>query len=121
MPYGKPGTNRLNVGARITVPASVRDRFDGLDVTDTNELVLRNTIWRIPIHKVNLRLSKCITMGRIRVTSLTEAFNLFNRKIACTYVPQVDAADFGRPSGTAGNAYVPRSGQLGLRVDFDHR
>ncbi len=118
VPYGKPGTNRLNAGAPITIPASVRDRFDGPGVIGTNELVPRNALRGIPIHKVDLRLSKRITMGRIRVTGLAEAFNLFNRKNYGNFVPQVDAARFGEPTGAAGNAYVPRSGQLGLRVDF---
>lgn len=118
MPYGKPDTNRLNLGAPITIPDSVRDRFDGPAVFGTNELVPRNALRGIPIHKVDLRLSKRITMGRIRVTGLAEAFNLFNRKNYGNYVPQVDAARFGQPAGAGGNADVPRSGQLGLRVDF---
>jgi hypothetical protein len=71
-----------------------------------------------PLHKVDLRLSKRVSLGRIRITGLAEAFNLFNRKNYGGYVPQVDSPLFGQPVGAAGNAYVPRSGQLGIRVDF---
>jgi hypothetical protein len=118
VPYGKPGTNRLNAGAPITIPEAVRDRFDGPDVVGTNQVVPRNGLRGFALHKVDLRLSKRISLGRLRVTGLAEAFNLFNRKNYGNYVPQVDSPLFGQPVGAAGNAYVPRSGQLGIRVDF---
>ncbi|MGE0361158.1 MAG: carboxypeptidase regulatory-like domain-containing protein [Vicinamibacterales bacterium] len=118
VPYGKPGTNRLNLGAPIAIPEGLRDRFDGPDVIGTGQVVPRNALEGFPIHKVDLRLSKRLTFGRVRITGLAEAFNLFNRKNYGNYVAQVDTARFGQPAGAAGNAYVPRSGQLGIRLDF---
>jgi hypothetical protein len=118
VPYGKPGTNRLNIGAPITIPEAVRDRFEGPSVIGTNEVVPRNALRGFPLHKVDLRVSKRVTMGHIKVTGFGEVFNLFNRKNFGNYVAQVDSPRFGQPAGSSGNAYVPRSGQLGFRVDF---
>ncbi|MGE0811950.1 MAG: carboxypeptidase regulatory-like domain-containing protein [Vicinamibacterales bacterium] len=118
VPYGKPGTNRLNAGAPITIPDAVRDRFEGPDVIGTGQVVPRNALVGMPLHKVDLRVSKRLSVGRLRFTGLAEVFNLFNRKNYGSYVTQVDSARFGQPAGAAGNAYVPRSGQLGVRVDF---
>jgi hypothetical protein len=47
-----------------------------------------------------------------------EVFNLFNHDNFGNYVGQVDSARFGQPAAASGNAYVPRSGQLGFRFDF---
>ncbi|HJU42370.1 MAG TPA: TonB-dependent receptor [Vicinamibacterales bacterium] len=118
VPFGKPGTNRLNIGAPITIPESVRDRFDGPGVIGTNEVVPRNALRGLPLHKVDLRLSKRLQFGKVRVTGLAEAFNLFNRRNYGNYVGQVDSARFGQPAASSGNAYTPRSGQLGFRIDF---
>lgn len=118
VPYGKPGTNRLNIGAPISIPASVRDRFEGPAVIGTNEVVPRNALRGFPLHKVDLRISKQMAIGAVNVTALAEVFNLFNRKNYGNYVGQVDSARFGEPAGSSGNAYVPRAGQLGFRIDF---
>jgi hypothetical protein len=118
VPYGKPGNNRLNIGAPITIPESVRDRFEGPSVIGTGQIVPRNALRGFPLHKVDLRISKRLSFGRVKVTGLAEVFNLLNRKNYGNYVGQVDSPRFGQPAGSAGNAYVPRSGQLGFRVDF---
>jgi hypothetical protein len=118
VPFGKPGNNRLNIGAPITIPEAVRDRFEGPSVIGTNEVVPRNALRGFPLHKVDLRMSKRVSLGRVKLTGLAEVFNLFNRKNYGTYVGQVDSPRFGQPAGSSGNAYVPRSGQLGFRVEF---
>lgn len=118
VPYGKPGTNRLNLGAPIAIPEAVRDRFEGPSVIGTNEVVPRNALRGFPLHKVDVRLSKRLSVGKLKVTGMAEMFNLFNRKNYGNYVAQVDSARFGLPAGSSGNAYLPRSGQLGMRVEF---
>ncbi|MBI4475566.1 MAG: TonB-dependent receptor, partial [Acidobacteria bacterium] len=108
-PFGKPGVNRLNIGAPIIIPEAVRDRFDGPDVIGTGEVVPRNALHGFPLHKVDLRVAKRFRVGHLRLTALGEVFNLFNRKNFGNYVGQVDSARFGQVAGSSGNAYVPRS------------
>lgn len=117
-PFGKPGQNRLNLGNPIVIPEAVRDRFDGPDVVGTGEVIPRDALKGLPLHKVDLRLSKRVKLGRVSVTGLAEVFNLFNHDNFGGYNGQVDSASFGRVTASSGNAYVPRSGQLGFRVDF---
>jgi hypothetical protein len=82
-------------------------------------VVPRNALRGFPLHKVDLRLSKRFTLhGNTAVTGLAEVFNVFNQKNYGNYTGQVDSARFGLPAASSGNAYVPRSGQLGFRVEF---
>ena len=57
-PYSKPGTNRLNLGAPIIIPAAVLDRWDGPDVIATGAVWPRNALRGLPLHKVDMRVSK---------------------------------------------------------------
>ena len=41
---------------------------------------------------------------------------MFNWENYGSYTTQLDSASFGQPVANSGNAYVPRSGQLGFRV-----
>jgi hypothetical protein len=114
-PYGKPGTNRLNIGAPIVVAAAGADRFIGPAVIATGTVIPRNGLDGLALHKVDLRLTKDIAFGPKLKASLTaEVFNVFNRANYTGFVTQVDSATFGQPR----SAQVPRSGQLGFRVSF---
>jgi hypothetical protein len=118
-PYGKPGTNRLNIGAPITIPEKMRDRFDGPDVIATGEVAPRNALRGTPLHKVDLRVQQEIKLfGNMRVQLVGEVFNLFNHKNYGSFVTQINNARFGEPNQNLGNAYVPRSGQVGFRFSF---
>jgi hypothetical protein len=118
-PYGKPGTNRLNLGAPITIPEAVLDRWDGPAVIGTGTVWPRNALRGLPLHKVDLRVSKRIAFSSsTQLTFLAEAFNVFNWKNYGGYTSQLDSVNFGQPTAASGNAYAPRSGQLGLRVEF---
>jgi hypothetical protein len=118
-PYGKPGTNRLNLGAPIVIPAAVLDRWNGPAVIDTGTVWPRNALLGLPLHKVDLRVSKIVSFaGDVQMTLLAEVFNVFNRENYGSYNTQLDSATFGQPTAASGNAYVPRSGQLGFRLEF---
>jgi hypothetical protein len=118
-PFNKPGTNRLNVGAPIAIPAAVLDRWEGPAVIGTNTVWPRNALRGAPIYKVDTRISTKIgTVNNVEVTLLAEVFNLFNRKNYGNYNAQLDSARFGTPVASSGNAYVPRTGQLGFRFEF---
>ena len=118
-PFGKPGTNRLNIGAPIRIPENMRDRFDGPAVIGTNEVVPRNALRGLPLHKVDLRFTKELRLGgSVRLSAMAEVFNLLNHDNFGSYNGQVDSTTFGQPRQNTGNGYVPRSGQLGFRLAF---
>jgi hypothetical protein len=118
-PFGKPGTNRLNIAAPLAIPASVQDRFDGPSVIGTNELVPRNALQGESLHKVDLRVSKEIRLGGdVRLTGIAEVFNLLNNDNFGDYNGQVNSATFGAPLQNLGNAYLPRVAQFAFRLAF---
>jgi hypothetical protein len=130
-PYGKTGNNRLNLSntggaaAPITVPEAMRDRFLGPDVIASGEVIPRNALKGLPLHKVDVRLTKEVMLvGRARLQLIGEVFNLFNRANYGSYSTTLSATNaaqtalFGRPVQNTGNAYVPRQGQLGFRLAF---
>jgi hypothetical protein len=113
-PYGKPGTNRLNLGAPIRVPEFLGDRWSGPTVIGTGDVVPRNALMGLPLHTVDLRVTKDFTLAPSTKLSLfAEAFNVFNRNNWSGFTSQVDSASFGQP--TSGSY---RSGQLGLKLAF---
>jgi hypothetical protein len=118
-PYSKPGTNRLNIGAPITIPAAVLDRWEGPAVIATGTTWPRNALRGLPLHKVDMRVTKTVTLvNNVNIELLAEVFNVFNRKNYGAYNTTITSASFGLPVATSGNAYVPRQGQLGLRLNF---
>jgi hypothetical protein len=118
-PFSKPGTNRLNTGAPIAIPAAVLDRWDGPAVIATGTVWPRNALKGLPLNKVDMRLTKRIKIsGDTSVEVLAEVFNVFNTDNYGGYNTTLTSAAFGQPVASSGNAYVPRSGQLGVRVQF---
>jgi hypothetical protein len=118
-PFGKPGTNRLNVGAPITVAEAAREYFDGPDVIATGAVIPRNALKGRPLHKVDLRVSKEFALPNgVRLQGIAEVFNLFNHDNFGSYNTQVTSANFSRPAQNLGNAYLPRVGQFAFRVTF---
>jgi hypothetical protein len=118
-PYSKPGTNRLNIGAPIVIPAAVLDRWEGPAVIATGTTWPRNALRGMALHKVDMRVTKTITFANsVNIELLGEVFNVFNRKNYGAYNVTITSASFGQPVASSGNGYVPRQGQLGLRVNF---
>ncbi|MBI1876152.1 MAG: hypothetical protein HYS05_19985 [Acidobacteria bacterium] len=130
-PYGKTGTNRLNLtntgaaAGTITVPAGVVDRFDGPATITSGMVIPRNALHGLPLHKVDLRLTKDIPLpGRLKASFIGEVFNLFNHANYGSYSTSLSATNaattalFGQPQQNIGNAYVPREGQLAFRLSF---
>jgi carboxypeptidase family protein len=130
-PYGKTGTNRLNLtnsggpAATIVIPAAIADRFDGPTTITSGMVIPRNALKGLPLHKVDLRLTEDLRLGGTRkVTLIAEVFNLFNHANYGSYATALSAtnatttAAFGRPQQIDGNAFVPREAQLGFRIAF---
>ena len=130
-PYGKTGTNRINLSntggpaATITVPAAVLDRWDGPAVITSGMVIPRNALEGLPLHKVDLRLTKDIRIaGTLKAQLIGEVFNLFDHANYGSYNTTLSAtapattALFGTPAQNTGNAYVPREAQLAFRLAF---
>jgi len=118
-PYGKPGTNRLNLGAPIVIPANLIDRFDGPSVIATGAVAPRNALHGTPLHKVDLRIQEQIKLaGRARLALLAEVFNVLNHANYGSFVTIINNSTFAQPRQSLSNAFVPRSGQLGFRLSF---
>jgi hypothetical protein len=130
-PYGKTGTNRFNVSntggaaATIVIPAAVADRFNGPSSITSGTVIPRNALEGLPLHKVDLRLTKDIRLvGSFKASLIGEVFNLFNHQNFGSYNTSLSATNaattnlFGTPVQNTGNAYVPRVGQLAFRLSF---
>jgi hypothetical protein len=130
-PFGKVGTNRLNltnaggIANPIVIPAGVADRFEGPATIASGTVIPRNALLGLPLHKVDLRITKDLTLGGSRkATLIAEVFNVFNHANYGSYATSLSATNaaatalFGQPQQTDGNAYVPREAQLGFRIGF---
>jgi hypothetical protein len=130
-PYGKTGTNRLNLAGNggpspaITVPAAVLDRWDGPAVINSGDTIPRNALEGLPLHKVDLHVTKDLRLGgKAKVQLVGEVFNLFNHGNFGSYNTSLSptsaatTALFGTPATNSGTAYVSRQAQLGFKVQF---
>jgi len=139
--YGKPGTNRLNLtttGAAtnaIVVPATatltngdtidIASRFHGPSTIASGETIPRNALQGLPLHKVDLRVTKDITLhGTTKIALIGEVYNLFNHHNYGSYNTTLSAtaaattALFGQPQQNTGNAYISRQAQFAFRLSF---
>lgn len=117
-PFGHTGTNRY-VTAPLTVNSAALDRFGGKASYAVGELVPRNALKGLPLHRVDLRLSKDLNLpGGVKVIGIAEVFNVFNHKNYGAYNTQVNSPTFGDPRQNLLNAYQPRIGQLAFKVTF---
>lgn len=130
-PYGKTGNNRLNLSntggpaATIVIPAEMADRWNGPMTITSGMVIPRNALEGLPLHKVDLRLTKDIHIAKTAKASLMlEVFNLFNHANYGSYNTTLSPtsaavnARFGTPAQNTGNAYVPREAQLAFRIGF---
>ncbi|MCU1385848.1 MAG: hypothetical protein JWL71_4545 [Acidobacteria bacterium] len=130
-PYGKTGTNRLNLAGNggpepaIAIPASVLDRWNGPAVINSGDTIPRNALEGLPLHKVDLHVTKDIRIGgTARIQLVGEVFNLFNHanfgsyNVSLSPTSTQTTALFGTPASNNGTAYVSRQAQLGFKVQF---
>jgi len=139
-PYGKPGTNRLNLtaaggpAATITIPDTntlkdaagnviatipIASRFNGPSTIASGAVIPRNALEGLPLHKVDLRVTKDFKMtGATRVSLIVEVYNLFNHANYGSYNTSLSSASFGLPQQNTGNAYIPRQASFAFRVGF---
>jgi len=96
---------------QMGIAATNRLRRDGT-------IVPRNGFVGRPIHRVDLRVSRPVRLGRLRAEGMVEVFNLLNHANYGAYVTNERSASFGEPSAVANVAYKARLAQFGLRVVF---
>jgi hypothetical protein len=71
------------------------------------------------LHKLDVRLAKELRFPRdVKLSGIVEVFNLLNHANYGSYTTVEGRDNYGRPTQNIGTAYVPRSGQLGLRLSF---
>jgi hypothetical protein len=139
--YGKPGTNRLNLTATggatnvIVIPTTatlangdvidIASRFNGPTTINSGDTIPRDALQGLPLHKVDLRLTKDIKLtGSMKISLIGEVYNLFNHHNYGSYNTNLSAtaagttALFGQPQQNTGNAYVPRQAQFAFRLGF---
>jgi hypothetical protein len=73
-----------------------------------------------PIHRVDMRLQKRISLGgRRNIDGMIELFNIFNHANYGSYTTTFsNPAQYGKPSGNGATAYQPRILQLGFHMSF---
>jgi hypothetical protein len=71
------------------------------------------------LHKLDVRVSKEVRLaGSVRVAGTAEVFNLLNHANYGGYNVVEGVANYGQPIRHLGTMYMPRSGQLGVRLSF---
>ena len=139
--YGKAGTNRLNLTATgaptnaIVIPQTatlangdvieIASRFHGPSTIASGETIPRNALQGLPLHKVDLRVTKDIAIkGTTKISLIGEVYNLFNHHNYGSYNLNLSAtaaattALFGQPQQNTGNAYIARQAQFAFRLSF---
>lgn len=124
-PFGKSRaalglTNRLYVG---TAPFAINtamagSRYKGPAVLNPGDRVPRNALQGKAIHKVDVRVTKSVRAGGLRLQGIAEVFNVFNHANYGSYNAVVTSPTFGAPLQNLGNTYRPRTGQVAFRVMF---
>jgi hypothetical protein len=117
-PFGHTGVNRY-VTVPLTVNPAALDRFDGKATYAVGEIIPRNALKGLPLHRVDVRLSKDVRLpGGVKLIGIAEVFNLLNHKNYGAYNAQVNSPTFGDPRQNLLNAYQPRVGQLAFKITF---
>jgi hypothetical protein len=117
-PFGAVGTNRY-VTAPLTVNPAALDRFDGEAVYAIGQLIPRNALRGLSLHRVDLRVAKDVAFpGGVKLTGIVEIFNVFNHENYGAYNAQVNSPTFGDPRQNLLNAYQPRVAQLAVKLAF---
>lgn len=82
-------------------------------------LLARDSLYGLPIERVDLRLSKTFTLKeRFRFMPIVEAFNLFNHSNFGAYNTVVTTASYGLPAQNTDLAYAARMLQFAGRFEF---
>jgi hypothetical protein len=87
-------------------------------VRQNGTLIERNSFDRDSLSRLDMRLQRRFTFGRVSLDGMMEVFNLFNRANYGTWVENESNARFGQPSDNPNIAFKPRVLQFGFRTAF---
>ncbi len=107
---GQPWSQRLGFDANLD-DAADQDRPAGVG---------RNSETSSSYFRWDLRLAWVVKLGPTELEVIAEVFNLTNHKNydPGTYSNVVSSPDFGDPRPSSAEAYLPRQGQLAVRLSF---
>ena len=115
---------RVGTVAAPVAPA-IASRFNGPTTINSGDTIPRNALQGLPLHKVDVRVTKDIKLaGAVKVSLIGEVYNLFNHRNYGSYNLNLSATNaattalFGQPQQNTGNAYVPRQAQFAFRLSF---
>ena len=87
-------------------------------VRTNGTLIERNSFDRGSLSRLDMRLQRRFTFGRVSLDGMVEVFNLFNRANFGSWVENESNARFGQPSDNPNIAFKPRVLQFGFRTAF---
>ena len=103
----------------------IASRFNGPSTINSGDTIPRNALQGLPLHKVDLRVTKDIAIkGTTKISLIGEVYNLFNHHNYGSYNLNLSAtaaattALFGQPQQNTGNAYIARQAQFAFRLSF---
>jgi Carboxypeptidase regulatory-like domain/TonB dependent receptor len=110
-------------GARFATTSGTDRRQEGGSgenrLRADGSIVPRNDLVGRPLHRVDLRLQKSLSISRkIKLDGMWEIYNLFNHQNYGSYVTNLDNARYGQPSGNTFLQYQPRMMQVGVKFTF---
>jgi hypothetical protein len=118
-PFGPVSSANRFVTAPVTVPADAADRFDGPTSFAVGDVIPRNALKGLALHRIDMRLAKDIPLPNgLRLGLIVEGFNLLNHKNYGAYQSVINNAGFGQPRQNLQNAYQPRVGQVAFKLSF---
>ena len=81
-------------------------------------IIRRNNFVGLPLHRVDMRVQKSITLGRRSISGTVDVFNLLNRANYGSYTLTETSAAYTKPSYNSNLAYQARMVQFGFRLAF---
>ncbi len=110
-------------GARFSTNIGVDRRDQGgsgeLRLRANGTIAPRNPLVGTPIHRVDMRLQKRVSLGgRRTLDGMLEVFNALNHANYGSYVINESNSRYGQPDFNSNVAYQPRMLQLGFRFAF---
>jgi len=113
--YGDNGFHTTESGVNVfdTDNDAIADRvrLDG-------SVIPRRNFNKKDLHRVDMRFSKRINLGRATIEPMVDIFNVFNRANFTDWVVNEQNSRFGQPDASDGIAYQPRVIQLGFKATF---
>jgi hypothetical protein len=89
------------------------------NATNAACIVPRNNLVGNPIHRVDLRFQKRVSLGSRRsLDGMVEFFNVFNHANYGSYTTGESSTSYGLPTFNNNISYGPRAMQLGFRFQF---